>query len=82
MGCEAAAAPILLAEIANASGRGRVIGCHQVAITLGDATAATLGAALAQVPHGWRWLSAIVAVPAVLQVTTNTSLLYTLASAV
>eukprot|EP00953_Heterococcus_sp_UTEX-ZZ885_P003108 2210-Heterococcus_DN1.PRE.6 len=67
VGCEGAVVPVLLSEVAPANVRGKVVACHQLAITLGIAAAGGIGAALSEVPHGWRWLQAAIAIPALLQ---------------
>ncbi|KAG9414949.1 Serine/threonine-protein kinase ht1 [Aphanomyces cochlioides] len=60
--------PILLAEISPAQIRGQVTTLHQLLLTIGILGTSLLGYALvSNVPSGWRYVNAFVAVPAVLQ---------------
>uniref|UniRef100_K3WG21 Hexose transporter 1 n=1 Tax=Globisporangium ultimum (strain ATCC 200006 / CBS 805.95 / DAOM BR144) TaxID=431595 RepID=K3WG21_GLOUD len=60
--------PILLNEISPAQIRGQITSYHQLSLTIGMLATGILGYFLiTEVPSGWRYLNAFVAVPAVLQ---------------
>ncbi|KAJ0411011.1 hypothetical protein ATCC90586_003613 [Pythium insidiosum] len=60
--------PILLNEISPPDMRGRITSFHQLLLTIGMLTTGVLGfAVVANVPSGWRYLNAFIALPAVTQ---------------
>lgn len=66
VGSAAMIVPLYIAEIAPAQYRGRMIGLDNMSITGGQLVSYGIGAALANVPHGWRAMVGIGAVPAII----------------
>ena len=58
--------PLYIAEIAPTKVRGRLIGLNNMSITGGQVISYGIGAAFAHVPHGWRYMVGLGAVPAIL----------------
>ena len=65
VGSAAMVVPLYIAEIAPARARGRLIGLNNMSITGGQVVAYAIGAAFASVPHGWRYMVGLGAVPAI-----------------
>lgn len=65
VGSAAMIVPLYIAEVAPAKYRGRMIGLDNMSITGGQLVSYGIGAALAKVPHGWRVMVALGAVPAI-----------------
>jgi SP family myo-inositol transporter-like MFS transporter 13 len=65
VGSAAMIVPLYIAEVAPAKYRGRMIGLDNMSITGGQLVSYGIGAALAKVPHGWRAMVALGAVPAI-----------------
>jgi SP family myo-inositol transporter-like MFS transporter 13 len=65
VGSAAMIVPLYIAELAPAKYRGRMIGLDNMSITGGQLVSYGIGAALASVPHGWRVMVALGAVPAI-----------------
>ncbi|GAA5839959.1 hypothetical protein JCM11251_006571 [Rhodosporidiobolus azoricus] len=59
--------PVYLAEISPRAYRGRIVASLVVLITGGQVLAYAIDAAFFNVPHGWRWMFGLGAVPAVVQ---------------
>lgn len=57
--------PLYIAEISPAQARGRLIGLNNMSITGGQVVSYAVGAAFASVPHGWRYMVGLGAVPAI-----------------
>jgi SP family myo-inositol transporter-like MFS transporter 13 len=68
VGSAAMIVPLYIAEVAPAKYRGRMIGLDNMSITGGQLISYGIGAALAKVPHGWRAMVALGAVPAIILV--------------
>ncbi|KUJ24513.1 general substrate transporter [Mollisia scopiformis] len=66
VGSAAMIVPLYIAEVAPAKYRGRMIGLDNMSITGGQLISYGIGAALAKVPHGWRAMVALGAVPALI----------------
>lgn len=66
VGSAAMIVPLYIAEVAPAQYRGRMISLDNMSITGGQLVSYGIGAALAEVPHGWRAMVAIGAVPALI----------------
>lgn len=66
VGCGAMVLPLYVAEIAPAKARGRLIGLNNMSITGGQVISYAIGAAFASVPHGWRYMVGLGAVPAII----------------
>jgi SP family myo-inositol transporter-like MFS transporter 13 len=66
VGSAAMIVPLYIAEVAPAKYRGRMIGLDNMSITGGQLISYGIGAALAKVPHGWRAMVALGAVPAII----------------
>ena len=61
--------PVLLSEVSSPKNRGAVCSIHQLMINLGILSSGVLGYMLVQdVNHGWRYVQAFIAVPALAQV--------------
>ncbi|GAA2097027.1 sugar porter family MFS transporter [Streptomyces albiaxialis] len=58
--------PVYIAEVAPPRFRGRLVGLNQLMITLGIVLAYVANYTLKDVPHDWRWMFGLAAVPAVL----------------
>ncbi|WP_301124794.1 sugar porter family MFS transporter [Streptomyces cacaoi] len=58
--------PVFIAEVAPPRVRGRLVGLNQLVITLGIVLAYVANYALKDVPHDWRWMFGLAAVPAAL----------------
>ncbi|MFG3258864.1 sugar porter family MFS transporter [Streptomyces sp. NPDC048172] len=58
--------PVYIAELAPPRFRGRLVGLNQLMITLGIVLAYVANYTLKDVPHDWRWMFGLAAVPAVL----------------
>lgn len=65
VGSAAMVVPLYIAEIAPARARGRLIGLNNMSITGGQVISYAVGAAFASVPHGWRYMVGLGAVPAI-----------------
>ena len=66
VGSAAMVVPLYIAEIAPTKVRGRMIGLNNMSITGGQVISYGIGAAFAHVPHGWRYMVGLGAVPAIL----------------
>ncbi|KAK7899730.1 hypothetical protein LTR67_003475 [Exophiala xenobiotica] len=66
VGSAAMVVPLYIAEIAPTKVRGRLIGLNNMSITGGQVVSYGVGAAFAHVPHGWRYMVGLGAVPAIL----------------
>lgn len=66
VGSAAMVVPLYIAEIAPTKVRGRLIGLNNMSITGGQVISYGIGAAFAHVPHGWRYMVGLGAVPAIL----------------
>lgn len=66
VGSAAMIVPLYIAEVAPAKYRGRMIGLDNMSITGGQLISYGIGAALAKVPHGWRAMVGLGAVPAII----------------
>ncbi|GAA97708.1 uncharacterized protein L969DRAFT_91119 [Mixia osmundae IAM 14324] len=66
--------PVYFAELAPARFRGRLVSALVVLITGGQVLAYVIGAAFANVQHGWRWMLGLSAVPPILQLIMSFSL--------
>lgn len=64
VGCGAMVLPLYVAEIAPAKARGKLIGLNNMSITGGQVISYAIGAAFSSVPHGWRYMVGLGAVPA------------------
>ena len=60
-------APLYLSEVAPPSLRGALVVLNVLFLTGGQCLAGIIDALLLQVPHGWRWMLGVSAVPAALQ---------------
>ncbi|CAG8134946.1 unnamed protein product [Penicillium salamii] len=65
VGSAAMIIPLYIAEVSPAKYRGRMIGLDNMSITGGQLVAYGLGAGLADVSHGWRYMVGLGAVPAI-----------------
>lgn len=65
VGSAAMVLPLYVAEIAPANARGKLIGLNNMSITGGQVISYAIGAAFASVPHGWRYMVGLGAVPAI-----------------
>jgi SP family myo-inositol transporter-like MFS transporter 13 len=65
VGSAAMIVPLYIAEVAPAKYRGRMIGLDNMSITGGQLVSYGIGAALAHVSHGWRYMVGLGAVPAI-----------------
>ncbi|KAJ5334125.1 general substrate transporter [Penicillium brevicompactum] len=66
VGSAAMIIPLYIAEVSPAKYRGRMIGLDNMSITGGQLVAYGLGAGLADVSHGWRYMVGLGAVPAII----------------
>ncbi|PYI00250.1 general substrate transporter [Aspergillus sclerotiicarbonarius CBS 121057] len=66
VGSAAMVVPLYIAEIAPARARGRLIGLNNMSITGGQIISYAIGAAFADVSHGWRYMVGLGAVPAII----------------
>lgn len=66
VGCGAMVLPLYVAEIAPAKARGKLIGLNNMSITGGQVISYAIGAAFSTVPHGWRYMVGLGAVPALI----------------
>jgi SP family myo-inositol transporter-like MFS transporter 13 len=66
VGSAAMVVPLYIAEIAPTKVRGRLIGLNNMSITGGQVISYGIGAAFAPVPHGWRYMVGLGAVPAII----------------
>ena len=66
VGSAAMIVPLYIAEVAPAKYRGRMIGLDNMSITGGQLISYGIGAALAKVPHGWRAMVALGALPGII----------------
>lgn len=66
VGSAAMVVPLYIAEIAPSNVRGRMIGLNNMSITGGQVISYGIGAAFAKVPHGWRYMVGLGAVPAII----------------
>ncbi|KAF7192851.1 Myo-inositol transporter 1 [Pseudocercospora fuligena] len=66
VGSAAMVVPLYIAEIAPTKVRGRLIGLNNMSITGGQVISYGIGAAFAHVPHGWRYMVGLGAVPAII----------------
>lgn len=66
VGSAAMVLPLYVAEIAPANARGKLIGLNNMSITGGQVISYAIGAAFASVPHGWRYMVGLGAVPAII----------------
>jgi MFS transporter, SP family, solute carrier family 2 (myo-inositol transporter), member 13 len=66
VGSAAMVVPLYIAEIAPTKVRGRMIGLNNMSITGGQVISYGIGAAFAKVPHGWRYMVGLGAVPAII----------------
>ncbi|KAJ6050178.1 general substrate transporter [Penicillium canescens] len=64
VGSAAMIIPLYIAEVSPAKYRGRMIGLDNMSITGGQLVAYGVGAGLAEVSHGWRYMVGLGAVPA------------------
>ncbi|PSS22216.1 hypothetical protein M430DRAFT_99142 [Amorphotheca resinae ATCC 22711] len=65
VGSAAMVVPLYIAEVAPAKHRGKMIGLDNMSITGGQLISYGIGAAFANVNHGWRGMVALGAVPAI-----------------
>lgn len=66
VGSAAMVVPLYIAELAPTSVRGRLIGLNNVSITGGQVISYGIGAAFANVPHGWRYMVGLGGVPSIM----------------
>ncbi|OGM48349.1 putative MFS sugar transporter [Aspergillus bombycis] len=66
VGSAAMVVPLYIAEVAPAKARGRLIGLNNMSITGGQVISYALGAAFANVNHGWRYMVGLGALPALI----------------
>ncbi|KAI9932337.1 hypothetical protein ASPWEDRAFT_112121 [Aspergillus wentii DTO 134E9] len=66
VGSAAMVVPLYVAEIAPAKARGRLIGLNNMCITGGQVVAYAVGAGLANVSEGWRYMVGLGAVPSII----------------
>ncbi|KAF5650789.1 ITR1-inositol permease [Fusarium tjaetaba] len=66
VGSAAMIIPLYIGELAPAKYRGRMIAFDNLSVTLGQLASYGLGAALTDVPHGWRYMIAIGGVPPII----------------
>lgn len=66
VGSAAMIVPLYIAEVAPAKLRGRMIGLDNMSITGGQLISYGIGAGFAKVTHGWRYMAALGAVPAII----------------
>ncbi|KAE8377086.1 general substrate transporter [Aspergillus bertholletiae] len=68
VGSAAMVVPLYIAEVAPAKARGRLIGLNNMSITGGQVISYAIGAAFANVNHGWRYMVGLGALPAIILV--------------
>ncbi|KAL5343541.1 general substrate transporter [Aspergillus crustosus] len=68
VGSAAMIVPLYVAEIAPSKARGRLIGLNNVSITGGQVISYAIGAAFANVPHGWRYMVGLGGLPPIIMV--------------
>ncbi|KAE8402941.1 general substrate transporter [Aspergillus pseudonomiae] len=66
VGSAAMVVPLYIAEVAPAKARGRLIGLNNMSITGGQVISYAIGAAFANVDHGWRYMVGLGALPALI----------------
>ncbi|KAF5678639.1 myo-inositol transporter [Fusarium circinatum] len=66
VGSAAMIIPLYIGELAPARYRGRMIAFDNLSVTLGQLVSYGLGAALTDVPHGWRYMVAIGGIPPII----------------
>ncbi|KAF7615723.1 putative MFS sugar transporter [Aspergillus flavus] len=66
VGSAAMVVPLYIAEVAPAKARGRLIGLNNMSITGGQVISYAIGAAFANVNHGWRYMVGLGALPALI----------------
>ncbi|OOF93409.1 hypothetical protein ASPCADRAFT_173152 [Aspergillus carbonarius ITEM 5010] len=66
VGSAAMVVPLYIAEIAPSRARGRLIGLNNMSITGGQIISYAIGAAFANVSHGWRYMVGLGALPALI----------------
>ncbi|KAF5577457.1 myo-inositol transporter [Fusarium pseudoanthophilum] len=66
VGSAAMIIPLYIGELAPARYRGRMIAFDNLSVTLGQLVSYGLGAALTDVPHGWRYMIAIGGIPPII----------------
>jgi MFS transporter, SP family, solute carrier family 2 (myo-inositol transporter), member 13 len=66
VGSAAMIAPLYIAEVAPTKFRGRMIGLNNMSITGGQVISYGIGAGLAHVPHGWRYMVGLGGVPSII----------------
>ncbi|KAB8228945.1 uncharacterized protein BDW43DRAFT_322490 [Aspergillus alliaceus] len=64
VGSAAMVVPLYIAKVAPAKARGRLIGLNNMSITGGQVISYAIGAAFANVNHGWRFMVGLGALPA------------------
>ncbi|KAE8153509.1 general substrate transporter [Aspergillus avenaceus] len=69
VGSAAMVVPLYIAEVAPAKARGRLIGLNNMSITGGQVISYAIGAAFANVNHGWRYMVGLGALPALILAT-------------
>lgn len=65
VGSAAMIVPLYIAEMAPTKFRGRMIGLNNMSITGGQVISYGIGAGFAHVPHGWRYMVGLGAVPSI-----------------
>ena len=68
VGLAACVAPVYIQELSPTKLRGRMVVINVVMITLGQVIAYAIDQAFYNIPHGWRWMVGLGAVPAGVQV--------------
>lgn len=63
VGSASTVVPVYIAELAPASKRGMLVTLNSVTTTGGQLIAYVVGASLAHINHGWRWMLGIAAIP-------------------
>ncbi|KAI9932438.1 hypothetical protein ASPWEDRAFT_46970 [Aspergillus wentii DTO 134E9] len=66
VGSAAMIVPMYIAELAPTKHRGRMIGLNNVSITGGQVISYGIGAAFANVPHGWRYMVGLGGIPSII----------------
>lgn len=66
VGSAAMVIPLYIGELAPAKYRGRMIAFDNMSVTLGQLISYALGAGLTEVPHGWRYMVGLGAIPAII----------------
>jgi len=60
--------PLYVSELAPARWRGRLVTVVALLITGGQVVAYLIGWGFSQIPHGWRWMVGLGAMPAIVQI--------------